>query len=169
MLLPRQLRTGHYFPSGTGWHAGSEAMIMGGSGGCMMADFHNSGLRQTWFTIPLLTGSVFIAGHPTQPALYMVLHDHNHLYQVAQVNGFVTLLPQIATVIGTHLDGLPVVCTKQSRLAVWEAKALHFVGLTPEGKLDGKDDMLALPGGVGQGMTYSEKLGRLFVAVEKAN
>ncbi len=142
---------------------------MGGYGGCMMADFHNGGLRQTWFTIPILTGSCFVAGHPTLPALYLCLHDHNHLYQVAQVNGFVTLLPQVATVTGTHLDGLPVVLTKQSRLAVTEAKSLHLVGLKADGKLDGQDQMLPLPGGVGQGLAYSEKLSRLFVAVDKAN
>jgi hypothetical protein len=169
VLLPRQLRTGHYFPSGTGWHGGSEAIIMGGHSGCMMADFHNGGLRQTWFTIPILTGSCFITGHPTLPALYMCLHDHNHLYYIAQVNGYVTLLPQIALVSGTHLDGLPVVLTKQSRLAVTEAKSVHLLGLNAEGKFDGKDQMLPLPGGVGKGLAYSEKLGRLFVAVDKAN
>jgi hypothetical protein len=169
VLLPKQLRTGHYYPSGLGWYAGSEALIMGGYSGCMMADFHNGGLRQTWFSIPILSGSIFVAGHPTLPALYMCLHDHNHIYQIAQVNGYVTLLPQIATVTGTHLSGLPVVLTKQSRMAVTEAKALHLVGLQADGKLDGKDQMLPLPGGVGKGLAYSEKLGRLFVAVDKAN
>jgi hypothetical protein len=169
VLLPKQLRTGHYYPSGTGWYAGSEALIMGGYSGCMMADFHNGGLRQTWFSIPILAGSCFLTGHPTLPALYMCLNDHNHLYAVAQVNGYVTLLPQIALVTGTHLSGLPVVLTKQSRLAVTEARSLHLLGLKADGKFDGQDQMLALAGGVGKGLAYSEKLGRLFVAVDKAN
>lgn len=142
---------------------------MGGFSGCMMADFHNGGLRQTWFSIPVLSGPCFVAGHPTLPTLYICLHDHNHLYQIAQVNGLVTLLPQIATVTGAHLSGLPVVLTKQSRLAVGEAKALHLFGLQSDGKLDGKDQQLNFPGGVGKGLAYSDKLGRLFVAVDKAN
>jgi hypothetical protein len=169
VVLPKRLHTSHYYPSGTGWFGGSDALIMGGYSGCMVADFHNGGLRQTWFSIPILTGSCFATAHPTLPALYLCLHDHNHLYQVGQVNGIVTLLPQIATVAGTHLDGLPVVLTKQSRLAVTEAKSLHLVGLKADGKLDGQDQMLPLPGGVGKGLAYSEKLGRLFVAVDKAN
>lgn len=169
VLLPKKLHTAHYYPSGTGWVAGSDALIMGGHSGCMVADFHNGGLRQTWFSIPILTGSCSIAGHPTLPSLYVVLYDHNHIYEIGQVNGVITLLPQIAIVTGTHLSGLPVVLTKQSRLAMTEAKSLHLVGLKPDGKFDGQDQMLPLPGGVGKGLAYSEKLNRLFVAVDKAN
>jgi len=169
VLLPKKLKTSRYYPSGTGWYAGSEALIMGGVSGCMMTDFHNGALRQTWIGIPVYTGPCVIAAHPTLPAIYLCLQDHHRFYAFAQVNGYVTMLPQEAVVTGGHLTGTPVVLAKHSRLAVGGTKSLHFLGLDAMGKLDGKGEKLALPCAIVKGLAYSEKHDRLFVAVDKAN
>lgn len=169
VLLPRKLRTNRWFPSGAGWFAGSEAMLMGGFSGCMVADFNNGALRQVWFGLPDRTGPCTLTGHPTLPAAYICLQDNVQIAAIAHANGYLTMLPQLATVPAAHLVGLPVVLTRQSRLAVGDNKAIHFFGLQADGKLDGKDELLKLPCAVVRGLTYSEKHGRLYVAVDKAN
>ena len=169
VTLPRQLRTNHYFPSGAGWFAGTEAMLMGGYSGCMMADFHDGGLRQTWLSFPDRTGPSTLAAHPNLPMAYICLQDNLQLMAIMQVNGYLTLLPQLATVTGAHFIGVPVVVTGQSRLAIGDAKALHLLGLQPDGRFDGKDERLTLPCASVRGLAYSEKFNRLFVAVDKGN
>jgi hypothetical protein len=169
VVLPKKLRTNRYYPSGSGWFAGSEAMLMGGYSGCMISDFHNGGLRQTWFGLADLAGLCVLSGHPTLPAVYLCLQDHNHLFVIAHANGYLTLLPQVATVTGAHLIGTPVVLAKQSRLAIGDTKSLHLLGLGADGKLDGKDQHLKLACALAKGLAYSEKHDRLFVAVDKVN
>ncbi len=169
LVLPKKMQTGHYFPSGTGWYPGSEALIMGVYSGCVMYDVHDGSLRQTSFGIPILSGPCFITGHPTLPVLYLCLQDHSHFFAVAQVNGFVSLLPQEATVMGAHLAGTPVVMAKRSILAIGDTKSLHLLGLSADGKLDGRDQRMTLPCAIARGLAYSEKFDRLFVAVDKAD
>jgi len=169
VLLPKKLRTNHYFPSGAGWFAGSEAILMGGYSGCMVADFHNGGLRQTWFGLPDRVGPCTLAGHPTLPVVYFCLQDNVQLAALSHVNGYITLLPQLATVPAAHFIGLPVVLTKQSRVAIGDAKSLHLFGLRADGKLDGKSERLLLPCAQVRGLAYSEKRERLYVAVDKTN
>ena len=164
---PRKLHTSHYYPSGTGWYAGSEALIMGGYAGCLMFDLHEGALRQTWFGLPDLAGPCTIAPHPTLPTLYMALQDNTHFYAVAQAYGFVSLMPQVATVTGTHFAGMPAVITKHARVAIGDAKSLHLLGLRDDGKLDGMDEQLKLPAAIVKGYAYSEKNDRLYVAVDK--
>ncbi len=168
VALPKQQRTNHYFPSGAGWFAGSEAMLMGGYSGCMMADFNNGSLRQTWFGLPDRVGPCTLVGHPTLPAVYLCLQENLQLAAIAHANGYLTLLPQLATVPGAHFVGIPVVLTGQSRLAVGDTKSLHLFGLQADGKFDGTDQLLKLPCVSVKGLAYSEKLNRLFVAVDKA-
>ncbi len=169
VALPRKLRTNHYFPSGGGWFAGSEAMLMGGYSGCMMTDLHDGGLRQTWFGLPDRTGPCTLAGHPKLPKVYLCLQDNLQLAAIAQANGYLTLLPQLANVTGAHFTGIPVVLTGQSRLAIGDTRALHFLGLQADGRFDGKDERLTLPCVSVRGLAYSEKHSRLFVAVDKGN
>jgi hypothetical protein len=167
VLMPKRHRTHRFYPTGEGWFAGSEAIVMGGYSGCMVSDFHNGSLRNSWFNLPELAGHCYVAGHPTLPAVYFCLQDNNHLYQIAHSDGYVSLLPQVATVTAAHLTGAPVVLTKLSRLAVGDTKSLHLFGLQADGKLDGKDEHLTLPCAFVRGLTWSEKHGRLYVAVDK--
>jgi len=169
VALPKNLRTNHYFPSGAGWFAGSEAMLMGGYSGCMMTDLHDGGLRQTWFGLPDRIGPCTLAGHPKLPEVYLCLQDNLQLAAIAHANGYLTLLPQLANVTGAHFTGIPVVLTGQSRLAVGDTKALHLLGLQADGRFDGKDERLTLPCFSVRGLAYSEKHGRLFVAVDKGD
>ena len=169
VLMPKPHRTHRYYPTGEGWFAGSEAIIMGGYSGCMIMDFNNGNVRQSWFNIPELAGHCCIAGHPKQPAIYLALQDNNRLFQIAHADGYVSLLPQVATVTAAHLTGIPVVLTQQSRLAVGDTKFLHLFGLQPDGRLDGKDEKLAMPCALVKGIAYSEKHARLYVAVDKAD
>jgi hypothetical protein len=165
---PKKIRANRYYPTGLGWFASAEATLMGGYSGCMITDFHNGSLRQTWFGLPDRSGQCSVAGHPTLPAAYLCLLDDNHFVAIAQVDGYLTLLPQIATVPAAHFSGIPVVLTGQSRLAVGDRGALHLFGLGAEGKLDGKDELLKIPCAITKGIAYSENHHRLFVAVDKA-
>ena len=169
VLLPKKLRTNHYFPSGAGWFAGSEAMLMGGYSGCMMADFNNGALRQVWFGLPDGAGPCTLAGHPTLPAVYIARQDYLQIAAVAHANGYLTMLPQVIKVPVAHFVGLPVVMTKQSLLAVGDNKSIHLLGLREDGKFDLKDQHLKLPCAVVRGIAYSEKYGRLYVAIDKTN
>ena len=162
-------RTHRYYPSGAGWFAGSEAMVMGGYSGCMSADFQRGGLRQSWFSTLEHVGHCVLAGHPQQPALYLAMQNTPRLFQVAHADGFVSLLPQVATAKGAQLVGAPVVLTQQARVAVGAAKSLCLFGLEADGRLDGKVDQLALPSASVRAMAYAEKRGRLYVAVDRAN
>ena len=165
-VIPKSRLINSYLPTGMGWFAALEALVMGGYSGCLVNDVHDGGARQAWFHIPGdLTGPCAIAGHPTQPALYICLQDHNHFYQIAQTDGYPSLLPQIATVTGAHMAGIPVVVAKQSCVAIGDTKSLHLLGLDAEGRLNGKSDRLKLDCGIAKGLAYSEKHGRLYVAV----
>lgn len=159
-------------PTGLGWYAGKEAVIMGGHMGCLMADFHDGSLRRAWFdTTELATlGWAWIAAHPQKPLLYMCLRDSRFAYSIGQVNGWVSLLPQKATLAGTvSLQGLPVVLTRQDKVAFGDAKGLQILGLAPDGKFNGTCTRIPLPAAVIRGMAYSEKHGRFYVAVDLKN
>ncbi|MEQ2008763.1 MAG: hypothetical protein ABMA26_18440 [Limisphaerales bacterium] len=160
-------RTHRYYPSGAGWFAGSEAMVMGGYAGCMSADFARGGLRQSWFTTLEHIGHCVLAGHPTQPALYLAMQNTPRLFQVAHADGYVSLLPQVASVKGAQLLGAPVVLTQQARVAVGAAKSVFLFGLEADGRLDGKVEQLAVLSAAVRAMAYSEKRARLYVAVDK--
>jgi hypothetical protein len=133
----------------------------------MISDVHNGGVRQTWFHLSELSGAVFVSGHPTAPAAYLCLQESDHLYAMGQVNGYLSLLPQEATVTGATFVGTPVVLAKQSRVAVGDSKGLHLFGLQPDGKLDGTVERLPLSSASVKGFTYSEKHSRLYVAVDE--
>lgn len=167
--LPRKLQTRTRFPTGAGWFAGTEAMLMGGYSGCMISDLHNGAMRQTWFPITERAGPCTLAAHPTAPAAYLALQDEALFFAMGQVNGFLTLLPQVATVTGAHYTGLPVVLTAHARVAIGDARALHLFGLKPDGKLDGKHEMLKLSAAAVKGTAYSAKHSLLYVAVDKAD
>ena len=160
-------RTHRYYPSGAGWFAGSDAMVMGGYAGCMSADFARGGLRQSWFTTLEHVGHCVLAGHPNQPALYLAMQNTPRLFQVAHADGYVSLLPQVASVKGAQLLGAPVVLAQQARVAVGAAKSVFLFGLEADGRLDGKVEQVALPSAAVRGMAYAEKRGRLYVAVDK--
>ncbi len=76
-------------------------------------------------------------------------------------------MPQVATVTGAHMTGIPVVVTKQSCTAIGDTKSLHLIGIDADGRLNGKSDRLKLDCGIAKGLAYSEKHGRLYVAVNK--
>jgi len=63
------------------------------------------------------------------------------------------------------MAGIPVVVAKQSCVAIGDTKSLHLLGLDAEGRLNGKSDRLKLDCGIAKGLAYSEKHGRLYVAV----
>jgi len=162
-------RTHRYYPSGAGWFAGREAMVMGGYSGCMSADFQGKNLRQAWFSTLEHVGHCVLAGHPSQPALYLAMQNTPRLFQVAHADGYVSLLPQVATVKGAQFLGAPVVLTQQARVAVSAGKSVCLFGLDQAGQLDGKVEQVPLFSAAVRGMTYSEKRGRLYVAVDKGN
>ena len=162
-------RTHRYYPSGAGWFAGSQAMIMGGYSGCMIADFNQGSLRQSWFNLPDHLGNCFIAGHPQLPAIYLALQNSPRLFQIAHADGFVSLLPQVATVTNAHFLGTPVVLPKLARVAVGGVRSLHLFGLQPDGRLDGRVEQIVLPCAAIKGFAWSEKYTRLYVAVDKPN
>lgn len=159
-------------PTGLGWHAGREAMVMGGHMGCLMADFHDGSLRRAWFdTNELATlGWASIAGHPEKPVLYMCLEGSRFAYSIGQVNGWISLLPQKATLAGNVLlQGPPVVLSKQGKVAFGDAKSIQLFGLAPDGRFDGTCTQIPLPAGAIHGLAYSEKHARLYVAVDPQN
>lgn len=159
-------------PSGLGWVAEREAVIMGGNSGCLMADFHDGSLRRSWFDINDLAnvGWVSIAAHSQKPVMYLCLQDSRFFYSIGQVNGWVSLLPQKATFAGSpHLYGPPVVLDKHAKVVVGDANALHFLGIDSTGRLDGTCERLPLPAGLVQAFTYSSKHDRLYVAVDSKN
>lgn len=162
-------RTHRYYPSGAGWFAGQGAMVMGGYSGCLVADFPGGTLRQAWFNLPDHIGNCVLAGHPRLPALYLALQNTPQLFQIAHADGYVSLLPQTATVKGAQLIGAPVVLAQQARVAVGAPKSILLFGLAADGRLDGKAEQLPLSSASVRGMTYSEKRGRLYVAVDKVN
>jgi hypothetical protein len=169
VLTLRRQGTHRHYPTGEGWFAGIDATVMGGYSGCMIIDFNQGVLRQSWFNLPELAGHTCVAGHPRQPALYLALQDHNRLFQIAHADGYPSLLPQVATITGAHMIGIPVVLAQHSRLAIGDTKFLHLIGLHPDGRLDGKSEKLAMSAAQLKGLAYSEKHGRLYVAVDKAD
>ena len=135
--------------------------------GCLVIDFNQGNLRQTWFNLPDVVGNCVVAGHPQAPAVYLAVQNTPRLFQIAHSDGYVSLLPQAATAFGARLTGAPVVLTKQSQVAVGDARALQLFGLQADGRLDGKVEQVPLPAAQVRGLAYSEKQSRLYVAVDK--
>ncbi len=169
VVLLQRKRTHRYYPSGAGWFAGREAMVMGGYSGCLVIDFNQGNLRQTWFNLPDVVGNCVVAGHPQAPAVYLAVQNTPRLFQIAHSDGYVSLLPQAATAFGARLTGAPVVLTKQSQVAVGDARALQLFGLQADGRLDGKVEQLPLPAAQVRGLAYSGTHSRLYVAVDKVD
>ena len=97
------------------------------------------------------------------------MQNSPRLFQIAHADGYVSLLPQLVTATGANLLGTPVVLTKPARVAVGGARSLHLFGLQPDGRLDGRVEQFALPCTAIKGLAWSEKHGRLYVAVDKPN
>ena len=162
-------RTHRYYPSGAGWVAGRDAMIMGGYSGCLVADFPQGNLRQAWFNLPDAIGNCIVGGHPSAPAIYLSLLNTSRLFQIGHADGYVSLLPQTAVAKGAQLSGAPVVLTRQARVAVGAGRAVVLFGLQPDGRFDGKAEQFAVPSATVRSLAYSEKRGRLYVPVERGN
>ncbi len=162
-------RTHRYYPSGAGWVAGAEAMMMGGYSGCMSADFQRGGLRQVWFNTLEHVGACVLGGHPVQPAVYLAMQGTPRLFQLAHADGYISLLPQVATVKGGQLFGAPVVLTRQNLVAVGGGKLVHLFGLEADGRLNGRVEQFAVGSASVRGMAYAEKGGRLYVPVDRGN
>jgi hypothetical protein len=162
-------RTHRYYPSGAGWFAGAGAMLMGGYAGCLVADFDQSGLRQSWFSVPEPVGHCVLAGHPSLPAAYLAVQNTPRLVQIAHAEGYLSLLPQIAFVKGAQFLGAPVVLPQPALLAAATTASICFLGIDADGRLDGKVRQLPLPGLSPRAMTWSAKHQRLYVAVDKPN
>lgn len=110
----------------------------------------------------------FIGGHPKWTSVFGAAQNGGFVYRMEQVDGFLSLLPQVLTVPGAIFTAPPVaVPGKPDGLAFGGVNRIHFVPLDAAGRLVETFEEMAVNCPAVQAMAYARRWDRLYVAVEK--
>jgi len=158
-------------PTGWGFFAPTpDVVIFGGSQGLALWDTTNRRGALSQFTIHQTSSDCRIGGHKAFGYVYGAGKDHCSVFAMAHVNGFLTMLPQIVNASAARCQSAPVVILGQpNRLAVGGENCLYLFTLDREGRFAGPNNysVVPVPETKVRAIAYSEKFGRLYVAVEK--
>ncbi|MEO6848942.1 MAG: hypothetical protein ABI443_14440 [Chthoniobacterales bacterium] len=151
--------------AGIGFAAASkDAVVFGVHGGPTVWEFENRRVNASNYYLHniALCG---VTSNPRYPYVYMVGINTGYLFSMEHVDGFLTLLPQLAS-LPTVLTSLPVVMSKQGKVAVGAVNTVYALKLDANGRLTPEMEQTALTNPTVKAMAYSEKLDRLYVPVE---
>ncbi len=110
-----------------------------------------------------------IAGHPALPVVFASIVGYPYAHRVEHADGYMTLAPQVLHLEGCVLKTPPVVLSKRNLVAFGGPTAIYLVAIDAEGKFkDAPGVQVNVPVAIAEGLAYSEKFERLYIAVEKA-
>jgi hypothetical protein len=161
-------------PAGTGFLPISrDVFLTCGYLGPMTWNLADRRARCQVFIMPINFVSYYgtrIVGHPTLPVVFSSVVGYSYAHRIEHADGFFTLAPQILTLEGATLKTPPVVLTKRNLVAFGGLTAVYLAAIDAEGKFkDEKGMQINVPmNPTVEGLAYSEKFNRLYVAVEKA-
>jgi hypothetical protein len=109
-----------------------------------------------------------IAAHPTQPAVFVSVVGYSYAHRIEHAEGYLTLAPQVVLLEGATLKTPPVVLGKRNLVAFGGPNALYLAPIDAVGKFKKEAGMsVAVHAAIAEGIAWSEKFQRLYVAVEK--
>lgn len=146
-----------------------DAILLGSDSGAASWNLEDRLGRFGYFFIqPQAPYRYRLAAHPTLPAAYATCITYDgriHRFEVA--DGYFTLAPQILS-IDTAICHSPVtVMPANNQIAVGAVGKICVLSLTPEGKLTTQGVQMTVNNPTVEALAWSEKLGRLYVPVEK--
>lgn len=161
-----------YWPSGAGFIPYSrDVFIACGPYGPVTWNCADRRARAQVFLMPVNFVTYYctrIATHPTQPVVFASMVGYSYAHRIEHAEGYLTLLPQVVLLEGATLKTPPVVMGKRSLVAFGGPGALYLAPIDAAGKFKEEAGMIvSVPAAVAEGIAWSEKLDRLYVAVEK--
>lgn len=156
-------------PSGFGFLAATDRVVIFSSiYGPVTWDTENRRAALNCVLVRSVPANCFVGGHPKLTAVFGAAQNSGLVYRVEQVDGFLTMLPQILTVPGAAFTAPPVVMPgNPDRVALGGVNKIHFLPLDATGRLTETFEELPVTCPAVQAMAYSRKFDRLYVAVEK--
>ena len=115
---------------------------------------------------PLIYYSYRLAGHPTLPVVYLCSIPNAYIFRMEHADGYLTLLPQVVNIIDA-IDSPPVVMAKRKRVVFGVTNHVDAVAIDDEGWYTNTMEQMAVPNPNVEGLVYSEKFDKLYVAVEQ--
>lgn len=156
-------------PSGFGFLvATNRIVIFAGMLGPVTWDTENRRAALACLMVRDTPGNYFVGAASKFAAVFGAAQGGDVAYRVAQVDGFLTMLPQVVTVPGAAFAAPPVVMPgKPDCLALGGTGRIHFLPLDDAGRLTKPFAELPVICPAVQALAYSRKFDRLYVAVEK--
>ncbi|MFA5042502.1 MAG: hypothetical protein WC381_07100 [Kiritimatiellia bacterium] len=156
-------------PSGLGFVVATpRAAIFSGIAGPVTWDTENRRAALNCLMVRGVPADCFVGAGAQSAAVFGAARNGNFVYRVAQVDGFLTMLPQVMTVAGAAFAAPPVAMPgKPDRLAIGGANKIHFLPLDAAGSLTEPVEELAVACPAVRALAYSRKFDRLYVAVEE--
>lgn len=160
------------FPTGLGFvPVSDDVVIMGGTYGPVVWDEGNRRARFNHFFLHANYGAPYVdrlSAHPTLPVVYFSVLRTHWIYRMEHADGYLTLVPQQATLADTTMQSAPVVLTKRHLVAVGGVNRVGLPRIDATGafKAEARTD-LSVHNPAVEALAYSEKFDRLYVAVEK--
>jgi hypothetical protein len=161
-------------PAGLGYLPISrDVFVTCGYLGAMTWNLADRRARCQVFILPVTFVSYYftrIAGHPTLPVIFSSTVGYSYVHRVEHADGFLTLAPQIVILDGATVKTPPVVMGKRNLVAFGGLTAVYLAAIDAEGKFrDEKAMQLNVPmNPTVEGLVYSDRYDRLYIAVEKA-
>ncbi len=160
-------------PAGAGFHCESrDVFVACGYLGPVTWNKADRRARAQVFLMPVNFVSYYscrLTAHPKLPVLFVGMVGFSWVHRVEHVDGYVTLVPQVVQLEGATLKTPPVVLTKRNLVAWGGPAAVYLAPIDAAGKFgDTRGTQVNVPTTpTVEGLVYSEKLDRLYVAVEK--
>jgi hypothetical protein len=107
-----------------------------------------------------------LIGHPTLPVVYFSGINTSWVHKMDHADGYLTMQPQRLIIEGGTVVSPPVFMIKQNKLAVGGAAMVHICTLDDAGGFSATTTQTAVNAPRAEGLAYSEKLDKLYVAVE---
>lgn len=162
----------HWWPSGAGFIPYSrDVFIACGPYGPVTWNSADRRARAQVFLMPVNFVSYYttrIAAHPTQPVVFASVVGYSYAHRIEHAEGYLTLAPQVVLLENATLKTPPVVMGKRNLVAFGGPNALYLAPINADGKFKEEAGMLVgVQAAVAEGIAWSEKFERLYVAVEK--
>jgi hypothetical protein len=107
-----------------------------------------------------------LIGHPTLPLVYFSGIHTSWVHKMDHADGYLTMQPQRLIIEGSTVVTWPVLMAKQNKLAVGGMGMVHVCTLDAAGGFTTTTTQMAVNAPRAEGLAYSDKFDKLYLAVE---
>lgn len=161
----------NFVPTGLGFVPHSrDAFLVAGMLGVVSWDRTDRRAQSLNFLLPhfLAYYVMRITPHPVLPLFYATTAGYDSVFRVELADGLPTLMPQLAFLQGSALRTPPVIMARRNMVAWGGAGMVYMVATDAMGRFKEEGGLrVVVDNPTVDGLAYSEKFDRLFVAVEK--